>query len=280
MTKYGVYILSHGRSERVYTYKTLREAGYTGPITIVCDDLDSELDEYKARFEDVVTFSKSAYAGTFDIGDNGGNDSVVVYARNAVWDIAAARGDKYFLVLDDDYTSFNYRYPSGESLKATKAKDIEPLFELYFEFLETTGAVAVCFAQAGDFIGGYTNTFRKGILRKAMNVWFLSTERRFQFFGRINEDTSTYLVEGAKGKLFLTPTCVSIVQKETQSNKGGLTDIYLQVGTYTKSFYSVMMAPSCTKVYPLNTEHSRLHHRVNWEHAVPKIVSQSWKKES
>ena len=34
----------------------------------------------------------------------------------------------------------------------------------------------------------------------------------------------------------------SLLQKETQSNSGGLTDIYLELGTYVKSFYSVIAA--------------------------------------
>ena len=64
----------------------------------------------------------------------------------------------------------------------------------------------------------------------------------------------------------------SIVQKETQSNAGGLTDIYLELGTYVKSFYSVIAAPSCVKVALMGDKQMRLHHAVTWKNAVPKII--------
>ena len=32
-----VFILTHGRSDRVYTYKTIRKQGYTGPVFFVVD---------------------------------------------------------------------------------------------------------------------------------------------------------------------------------------------------------------------------------------------------
>ena len=64
----------------------------------------------------------------------------------------------------------------------------------------------------------------------------------------------------------------SIDQKDTQSNAGGLTDIYLEVGTYVKSFYSVMAAPSCVKVSVMGDTSSRIHHAVTWKNAVPKII--------
>jgi hypothetical protein len=32
-----VFILTHGRADRVYTYKTIRNQGYTGPIYLVIE---------------------------------------------------------------------------------------------------------------------------------------------------------------------------------------------------------------------------------------------------
>ena len=41
---------------------------------------------------------------------------------------------------------------------------------------------------------------------------------------------------------------MALNQKQTQKNKGGMTDIYMSQGTYVKSFYTVMMMPSSVKV--------------------------------
>lgn len=67
-------------------------------------------------------------------------------------------------------------------------------------------------------------------------------------------------------------------QLETQSNSGGMTELYLDAGTYVKSFYTVMYCPSCVVVSAMGTAHRRLHHHIKWRYAVPKILHESVKK--
>lgn len=58
-----VFILTHGRPDRVYTYKTLRKRGYTGKIYIVIDDEDETENEYRAIYGDeVLQFCKKDVA--------------------------------------------------------------------------------------------------------------------------------------------------------------------------------------------------------------------------
>ena len=145
--------------------------------------------------------------------------------------------------------------------------------------MDASGAVTVAFAQAGDFIGGaQSNTFQKGLIRKAMNSFFCRVDRPFQFFGRINEDVNAYVKLGSEGKLFFTVTDVGLVQTETQQNAGGLTEAYLDLGTYIKSFYSVMYCPSCVKIGIMSGSDYRLHHQVMWRNAVPQIMDEKWRK--
>ena len=82
------FILTHGRPDRVLTYEKLRKHGYTGKIYIVCDDEDKTLPEYRKRFGDVLVFSKSEIAKTFDEGDNFGDRRAIIYARNACFELA------------------------------------------------------------------------------------------------------------------------------------------------------------------------------------------------
>jgi hypothetical protein len=111
-----------------------------------------------------------------------------------------------------------------------------------------------------------------------MNSFFCSTKRPFKFLGTINEDVTTYARLGSIGDLFFTVPNVSLKQTDTQSNNGGLTDFYLAEGTYIKSFYSVLFSPSSVTVSVLNTENSRLHHRVAWNNTIPKILNEQYKK--
>jgi hypothetical protein len=86
-----------------------------------------------------------------------------------------------------------------------------------------------------------------------------------------------YLEYGKRGALCFTIMDLQIVQAQTQKQKGGLTDIYLDCGTYQKSFYSVMINPSCVKVAEMGL-HRRLHHNILWDYAVPKIIDCKYKK--
>ncbi len=92
------------------------------------------------------------------------------------------------------------------------------------------------------------------------------------------------LLAGLRGRLVLTLTSVMIVQMVTQTNEGGMTGTYLDGGTYLKSFYSVMAAPSCVRISMLHggtkdtAQHWRIHHHVKWENCAAKVLSAKWRK--
>lgn len=159
-------------------------------------------------------------------------------------------------------------------------KDLDRAFNAMIDFLEDTGALTVAFAQAGDFIGGvHGGKFTQELLRKAMNTFFCKTENRINFTGKQNEDVSTYVRLGSIGHLLFTVTAVAIVQLQTQSLAGGMSELYKENGTYLKSFYTIMYCPSSVKVAMMGSKNFRIHHQVNWRCAVPKILSEKWKKD-
>ena len=114
--------------------------------------------------------------------------------------------------------------------------------------------------------------------RKCMNSFICSTERRFTFNGRINEDVNTYTYLGSTGKLFLTIVNVALEQKQTQNNKGGMSDLYFNNGTYVKSFYTIMHQPSSVHIEMMKCRHPRLHHSIDWNTTVPVIIGEEYKK--
>lgn len=111
-----------------------------------------------------------------------------------------------------------------------------------------------------------------------MNTFLCDTERRVRFDGRINEDVNMYVTFGMRGYPIFTIPTIQANQMQTQQNPGGLTELYLDVGTYVKSFYSVMMAPSCVRIDVMGDKHQRIHHRVNWGNAVPVVVPERYQK--
>lgn len=278
---FAVFILTHGRADNVVTLKALQKGGYTGKIYFIIDDEDDQKDLYIKNFgeDHVIVFDKQAAYNRTDTMDNFNDHRAIIYARNETWRIAKNLGLKYFLQLDDDYKSIDYRYADGKALRYKAVKDFDRIFEDMLDFLEVSGADTVAFAQGGDFIGGLRGgNFHKGLLRKAMNSFFCRTDRPIQFRGTMNEDVVTYTTMSSRGHLFFSFTSFAVIQLPTQSLKGGMTDAYKEGGTYLKSFYAVMSMPSAVRVDMMNTKHSRMHHKVNWNACAPKILNERWRK--
>lgn len=278
-----VFIFSHGRADNFKTLDTLKRQGYTGPLYIIIDNEDKTAARYYERFGNLVLmFDKAAAQSLFDVGDNFQDRRAVVFARNAAFGIAEKLGYTYFLQLEDDYNHFLHRLDSnGVATNKTRyVQDLDAVFSSMLDYYKSIPAKCIALAQGGDFIGGRDNGIYEAIgsRRKVMNTLFCSTERPFNFVGRLNDDVNTYTESGRRGNLFLTFPHVSIDQADSQTQKGGNSDIYLKYGTYVKSFTSVMYAPSCVKVRMMNANHQRLHHSVSWNNAVPQIVREELRK--
>jgi hypothetical protein len=279
---FTIFILSHGRPDNMDTYKSLHRAGYTGKVYIIIDNEDKTADKYYQNFgEKVIMFDKAAIAETFDEGDNFGDRRAVIYARNACFGIARELGVTYFMQLDDDYVDFRYKTDNQfRSIHREWIRNLDKTIASLVEFYKLIPAKSIAIAQGGDFIGGLEADIDRSITRrrKCMNTFICSVDRPFQFVGRVNEDVNTYTWYQSLGNLFITFPLVAIQQKETQVNSGGMSEMYLNTGTYIKSFYTVMYYPSGTKVKIMPNYQNRLHHSINWDNTVPCIISEKYKK--
>lgn len=289
---FAIFIISYKRSDNVATYELLKRYKYSGKVFILIDDDDPTAELYIARFGDIVIkIDKETEASKIDDFDNFGRHAVL-HARNACFDIAERMGIETFLQLDDDYTSLYYRFPielEGGAIKfggPIAEKTFNEVICATIKLFNATGAASVAYSQGGDWISGAA-TFSK---RKCMNSFFCSTKRRFAFVGRANEDVNTYTLQGGRGLLFLTIPHFQVNQRQTQKHSGGTTDVYLDEGTYVKSFYTILCAPSCARISTMGgatrsadpkmdkTKSVRLHHRINWACAVPCILDEKYKK--
>lgn len=287
-----IFILTHGRPDRVHTYDSLMKSGYTGKVYIVIDDEDKAADEYRKRFGDkVLQFCKADYAASTDEGDNFQHRKAIVYARNACWDLAKQVGCRWFCQMDDDYTAFFIRHDSRlRYVSANIRQSFDNVMSELMAFLKASDATALAMSQGGDHIGGggqMINGRLSGgcpvprLARKCMNSWFCDTQKSFVFFGHMNEDVSAYVTYGRRGQLFFTVMQAMLVQKPTQVTAGGMSDLYLSAGTYVKSFYTVMAAPSCVQIGLMGDprgERARIHHKINWHKTAPKILREEHKK--
>lgn len=279
---FAIFILSHGRAKTMKTLNTIKNCGYSGKWYIICDNEDNTINEYYELYgkENVIVFNKeleSQKCDTIDIKSRKRN--VILFARNVCFDIAKSLGLTYFLELDDDYIEFRQRYEKNGTLSSRFVLDFDAICEEMIEFLETSGALTIAFAQMGDFIGGLDCAmYKQRLTRKCMNSFFCKVDRPFKFLGRINEDVNSYCLYGTQGKLMLTVADIALNQVDTQQGNAGMTTTYLDGGTYVKSFYSVICCPSCVSVAEMGVNHKRFHHLVDWEHCLPKILSDRYRK--
>lgn len=274
MDDFAVMVLTHGRPGNVRTIGALSRAGYTGRVVLVVDDEDATISRYLETYGDMVeVFEKAKVAAATDIGDNLSGLSTSCIPRNAMHEVATRIGVKYFVQLDDDYVDFRARREKGGQLIGCRV-NLDDAFRALLEFYLSFPFASVAFAQGGDFIGGARNN-PCSTRRKAMNSFFCRADKPLVFRGRLNEDVNTYVELGRRGELFLTYMGLQLVQMQTQANSGGMTETYLSTGTYVKSFYTVMYAPSCVKVGVMGDSRSgayRMHHVIDWRRAVPKIL--------
>ena len=278
---FAVFILTHGRPDNVKTLSTLKKCGYTGKIYFIVDNEDKSVHKYIDNFgiESVKIFDKKLMADLVDEGNNFDERRTITHARNACFTIAKEIGITYFIQLDDDYTKIDYRingmkeYPKNNFMTRER---LDNIFDILLNFYKSIEAKSIALSQGGDWIGGFQGWKFK---RKCMNSFICSTERPFKFIGAMNEDVNTYTTLGSRGNLFITVIFVSLTQAQTQTQTGGITDMYLKYGTYCKAFTTVMMSPSSVKISMLNTQYSRIHHSIKWINTVPVIINEKYKKQ-
>lgn len=272
-----VFILTHGRPDNVITLKTLEKAGYNGKLYFVVDNEDKTVEKYIQNYgkDRVVVFDKKAEADKCDEGNNFDERRTITMARNACFPIAEKLGVEYFVELDDDYGQFKFRFEESLGNKWI-IKNINNVFLSFLEFYKSIPAKSIALSQGGDHIGGFAGKTK--LKRKCMNSFFCSTKRPFRFVGAMNEDVNTYTTLGSRGGLFFTFTSLQLDQAATQSQAGGITDMYQRYGTYCKAFTTVMMMPSSVKVGMMSSKFSRLHHTIDWRRTVPCLIREKNKK--
>jgi hypothetical protein len=155
---FAVFILTHGRADSVYTFKTLRQQGYTGKIYLLCDNEDKQIIKYKNLYgtDTVIVFNKQDAMDITDSGDNFKKRNSVVFARNWNFKVASDLGLTHFWQLDDDYTRFDYSLNAEMQYTTSNNKigKLDDLLEAMMDFMDTTPFHSIAFAQGGDFIGG------------------------------------------------------------------------------------------------------------------------------
>lgn len=180
---FAVFILTHGRADNVVTYNTIRKQGYTGPIYLICDNEDEQLEEYRVKYgtEAVKVFDKQKAYDNTDTMDNFNEHRAIIYGRNESFKIAKDLGLKHFLQLDDDYDRIEFRYPKYGKLLTKEVRNMDLVIASMINFLDKSGALTVALCQNGDFVGGAQgDNCKKRTSAKSHEFIFLQS--RFSYY--------------------------------------------------------------------------------------------------
>ena len=273
---FAVFILSHGRADKVMTLKALKKAGYTGAWYILVDNLDDQLDRYIEKYGDhIVVFDKKAWAKKTDTVTSSDDLRSPVFARNAAYEIAEDLGLRFFAEFDDDLQTFTYRYIDNNSLRSKAVWNMDDVLELMLAFQEESGAVSLGFASGGGLIGGLNGKFKQRLLRSIHQAFILRTDDRIEFKGLLNEDGIATEVCNKTGKLAFE--IVDVVQNcpARSTNEGGLQELYKSNDEYVRAFYSIIVVPDSLKIMQKNGHTTLLR---TTDNAMPKILGERWKK--
>lgn len=272
-----IYIISKGRPE-CRTAKTLIKMEYPGEWFIVCGNNDETLEEYRKKWgEHVLVFDWYDEIKTTDVLDNFGFDSEASGAcpvRNATMKISQNRGELRHWQFDDDYTNFHrinddlskmVRYASGREFE-------DWLFNLA-KFGYRAKLSNVGFPPGSETYVNNAFTFSNRVFN-AHNL--PSTDDLFvKWVGRMNDDTINAINCWKNGGYEMSIRAMNMTMPNTQTDGGGLTDMYIEHGTVRKSAYPVLVAPSAAK---LTIKFGRYHHKIEWDKLRPKLLNEKWSR--
>lgn len=267
-----VYIISKGRPE-CRTAATLERIGFPGEWFIVCGNNDEALPEYQARWGGrVLVFGWYEQVESTDPMDGYGFEGMASGAcpvRNATAEISRRRGELRHWQLDDDYTGFQvFDARTGKRPKC----DGEALHRAMLALARFAHA---CGLSNCGFPPSTIETAKEGALgvgKRVFNAHNLpSGGALFEpWRGRMNDDLINALNVWRHGGVELSVKCLAMNMPPTQSEGGGLTELYRDEGTVRKTAYAVEACPAAVR---LVERFGRYHHAVDWGCVVPKIVS-------
>lgn len=273
---YCIFILSHERANKLYTYNMLINNGIEKKhIYIVVDDEDKQKNIYRQKFKNVLIYNKDEIQKETDTVDSFYDlKKTGLFARNFIMKKAKELGYNYCIMLDDDYKHIKLKYICENKVKSKNINNLNVLFNMCIEYMDGCSQIDfISFCGEGDYFGGKESmTFKRGLIRKAVNVFIFKSDCDIKFLGRINDDICTNVLYQSKGRLFLSIGNIMLDMCKTMKIDGGMFDLYKQCGDYVKSFYPIIVNPSCTIIS------DNLYHKVYKNNCCPKIVSERYKK--
>lgn len=276
---FAILILTHGRPREQRTYRALLNAGYTGKVYFVVDDLDETLDEYKRLYGDqVIVFDKEAEYRNLDTLSNQKRLTAVVYARNASFEIARRLGLRYFVNCDDDIRQFQLKFVRDKLITKNIA-NFDTVLESLIEYMQSAQIECCSISEAGAYIGGANKYVQSGWNWSFTHFFLFDVNSDMRYRSFWYEDLLFSLDYQSIGRLMYCTYFVSQVMTtpdELRRQTGGMREEYRNSNSYEAEFISVITHPECTHIV-FDKERKQYIRRVK-KNFIPKIINEKWRK--
>lgn len=278
MSKFAVFIITHGRPNNQYTYQTLRNCGYTGDIYFVVDSMDRTVIEleYKHPGVPTYTFLKSRYMEDSEkILD--GVSSSALFARNACEDFAQSLGIDVFAVFDDDITGLRYRWLEDGKIRSLCVQSgLDEVFKLYASFILEHDIMTTSFAHVMFYVGGANNLAERiSNLRDTYQIHIRNAKHPVDWLSVINEDIITEIDSSKKGNIWWSLPFVVYDAQAMNDNGGGNKEYYETISATTRALLATVVCPNCCSV---GYSHGKIRILQNRKASYPMIISGRYKK--
>ena len=274
----AIFIPTHERADNVITLSTLKRIGYTGEVFLVVDNEDKEIEKYKNKYGNkVIIFNKKEIEERTDTSTNKKGLKTVLFARKFIEEKATELGYRFIMVLDDDIKDICYRRAYGNKLKKVKMNEADKIFSYLCSFVEKGNIAILGIAWAAGFIGGIKGKYSRGLVPGvAASAIIRNMKIPVNYRGAINEDMFAAVDSFTGGYPVFELTSVCFYAFERGMNEGGNNSLYKTYKSdYGIHFNSVLYYPSFCCI---GIKKGKVFLRTNWKNALPKILSDKYKR--
>ena len=261
MNNFAYFIASYGKPEYIPTLESLKAVHAEYPIYIVVGRDDPKLDEYIAKYDNLLVFDKDNYI-IDAIGTYKKKKKICTYSRLAVDEFAKQMGIRYVGYLFDDIQKFRLRYYDDGAIRGIRDFPIDRVVDLYINLLNSSKDIYIVGPPQSSYYIGVNSKKVRSYTERFGNFFVYDTQKELEpYVASILEDMTIVLHNNMRGKLSICPFGLQVECREPATTKDSYGDMsqleYHEHYCIIDSGYSVKSIPT----------------PIHYKNYIPKIVS-------
>ena len=271
-----IFIPSYHRPENQKTVRYFLNIGYeANKLHVFVDDEADDVEQYRAILEplgvNLYIFNMSEARRRYDyVHRVSVSRRSAGQARNMFMDYAKEKGIDFYMVQDDDTSSYQMRW-KGKYTRMADLNDIIYYFDEVEKLMRKYRIGLFGLSQTGDL---YRQEELKVMRWKVMNTTFYLMPYIYRGERGVQDDDTSLFAGIYNEGLFTGSLASGLVLNQTLSAtvKGGLTDLYNECKLLNKALVVPIQFPSAVLAERQPMNGNRIHHRITKKYLAPCII--------